>query len=55
VTQRGGVMTSVEGEATPGRGKGGDVVSWADANLTRLKNEKNPRGRFSWYKWTVNI
>jgi hypothetical protein len=33
-------MTSIEGETTPGRGKRGDDVSWADANLTESKNEK---------------
>jgi hypothetical protein len=31
---------SVGGEVAPGRGKGGDDVSWADANLIGLKNEK---------------
>jgi hypothetical protein len=36
-------------------GKGGDDVSWADANLIGPKNEENPRGRFSWYKLTVKI
>jgi hypothetical protein len=38
-----------------GEGKGGDNVSWADTNLTRLKNEENPRGQFSCYKWTMKI
>jgi hypothetical protein len=33
-------MMSVGGEAAPGRGKGGDDVSWADANLIGPKNEK---------------
>jgi hypothetical protein len=55
VTQRGGVATSVGGEAAQGRGKGGDDVSWAGANFIGPKNEENPRGRFSWYKWTVKI
>jgi hypothetical protein len=36
-------------------GRGGNNVSWADANLTGLKNKENTRGRFSWYKWTVKI
>jgi hypothetical protein len=36
VTWHDSVMTSVRGEATPGRRKGGD-----DVNLTRPKNEKN--------------
>jgi hypothetical protein len=40
VTRRGSVMTSVGGEVTPGRGKGGDDANWADANLTRLKIKK---------------
>jgi hypothetical protein len=43
------------GEAAPGRGKGVDDTSWADANLIRLKNEENSRSRFSRYKWTVKI
>jgi hypothetical protein len=29
------------GEAAPRRGKGGDDVSWADANLTGPKINKN--------------
>jgi hypothetical protein len=40
VTQHGSVTTSIEGEAAPGRGKGGDDASWADANLTEPKNKK---------------
>jgi hypothetical protein len=47
VTQHGGMATSVEGEATPRRGKGGDDANWGDANLTRLKNNKNSHDRFS--------
>jgi hypothetical protein len=39
VIQRGGVVMSTGGEATPGRGKGGGDVSWAHANL-RSKNEE---------------
>jgi hypothetical protein len=37
------------------RGKGGDIASWADTNLTGSRNEKNSRGRFSRYKWMVKI
>jgi hypothetical protein len=55
VTRRGGMATSVRGEVAPGRGKGGDDASWANTNLTRLKNEENPCGRFSRYKWTGKI
>jgi hypothetical protein len=33
-------MTSARGEAAPRRGKGGDNISWVDANLTGSKNEK---------------
>jgi hypothetical protein len=44
VTRHGGVATSVGGEAAPGREKGEDDVSWADANLTRQINKENPRG-----------
>jgi hypothetical protein len=55
MTRYGSVMTTVGGEVAPRRKKGGDDDSWADANLTGSKNEENPRGRFSWYKWTVKI
>jgi hypothetical protein len=41
VTRRGGTVTSAEGEAAPGRGKGGDDASWADVNLIGPKNEEN--------------
>jgi hypothetical protein len=50
MTWCGGVATSAEGEAAPGRGKGGDDVSWADANLTGPKNEENTRSRFNYFK-----
>jgi hypothetical protein len=40
MTQCGGVATSVSGEAAPGRGKGGDDISWANANLTEPKMGK---------------
>jgi hypothetical protein len=50
VIERGDVATSVRGEAAPGRGKGGDDISWANANLTRPKNKENSRDRFSCYK-----
>jgi hypothetical protein len=43
------------GEATPGRGNGGNNASWDDANLTGPKNEENQCGQFSYYKWTVKI
>jgi hypothetical protein len=49
VTRHSSVMTSTGGDATSGRGNGGNDVSWADANLTGPKNEENSRGRFSWY------
>jgi hypothetical protein len=49
------VVTSAGGEATSGKGKGGDDVSWANANLTGPNNEENARGRFNCYKWTVKI
>jgi hypothetical protein len=55
VTQRGGVMMSAGGEVAPVKGKRGDDASWADTNLTGPKNEENPCGRFSCYKWTVKI
>jgi hypothetical protein len=50
VTQHDSVVVSAGGEATPGRGKGGDDVSWADVNLTGQKNKENTHGRFSCYK-----
>jgi hypothetical protein len=34
-------MTLAGGETTPERENRGDDVSWADINLTRLKNNKN--------------
>jgi hypothetical protein len=43
------VVTSAGGEPTPGRGKGGDNTDWANANLTRPKNEKKSRDQFSCY------
>jgi hypothetical protein len=43
VTQRNGVVTSVGGEVTSGRGKGGDNASWTDVNLTGSKNKKSTR------------
>jgi hypothetical protein len=44
MTRRDSMMTSTDGEAAPGRGKGGDDTSWVDANLTWPKNEENLRG-----------
>jgi hypothetical protein len=55
VTQRSGVMMMAGGEVTPRRRKGEDNASWAVANLTGPKNEENPRGQFSFYKWMVKI
>jgi hypothetical protein len=60
---RGSVVISAGREATLGRKKGGDDTSWADVNPIGLKNEENPRGRFSRYKmngenlkqWWVNL
>jgi hypothetical protein len=43
------------GEVTPRRGKGGDDISWADANLTGPRTEENSSSRFSCYKWMVKI
>jgi hypothetical protein len=43
------VMTSTGGEVAPGREKGVDDASFADANLTGPKNEENPHGRFGCY------
>jgi hypothetical protein len=31
-------------------GGGGDIASWADANLTELKNEENSHSQSSCYK-----
>jgi hypothetical protein len=44
MTQHDGVMMSAGGEAAPKRGKRDDT-SWADADLTGLKNEQNSRGQ----------
>jgi hypothetical protein len=49
----GSMAMSNRGEAAPGRGKGGDDVSWADANLTGPKNKENSHSWSSYYKWTV--
>jgi hypothetical protein len=55
MTWRDNITTSTGGEATTGRGKGGDNANWADMNFTGPKNKENPRSQFSWYKWTVKI
>jgi hypothetical protein len=44
VTRHGCVATSVRGEAASGMGKGEDDASWADANLTGLKNKESSHG-----------
>jgi hypothetical protein len=54
VTRRGGIVTSVRGEAALGRGKGGDDVSWADINLTGSKNKKIHAVGLA-TTWTVKI
>jgi hypothetical protein len=46
---------SFEGEASPGREKGGDDDCWPDVNHTEPKNEGNTCGRLSCYKWTMKI
>jgi hypothetical protein len=48
MTRCNGVTTLDGGKMALGREKGGGDVSWADANLTGLKNKENPRGRFNW-------
>jgi hypothetical protein len=55
VIRHDGLATLAGGEAAPGRVKGGDDTSWADANLTGPKNKENPRGKFRCHKWTVKI
>jgi hypothetical protein len=42
------------GEVIPGRGKGGEDASWAEANLTGAKNKENSHGQFC-YKWMMKI
>jgi hypothetical protein len=49
------MTTSVEGDVTSGMEKGGYDVSWTDVNLTGSKNEENPRGQLSYFKWMVKI
>jgi hypothetical protein len=48
VTRCDDMVMTARGEATPERGKRGDNVSWADANITRPKNEENPHDRFNY-------
>jgi hypothetical protein len=43
------------GEVAPWKGKKRDDASWADMNLTGLKNEENPYSPFNCYKWMVKI
>jgi hypothetical protein len=50
-----GVTTSARGEAAPERKKGGDNVSWFDANLIGQKIKENLHDRFDWYKQKVKI
>jgi hypothetical protein len=40
VIQRGGVATSIGGEAAPRREKEEDDASWTNVNFTRPKNKK---------------
>jgi hypothetical protein len=47
------MATSARGAAAPEREKRGDDVSWANVNLTELKNKENPYGQFSCFKWMV--
>jgi hypothetical protein len=49
------MAASAGGEAALRRGKAKDNASWADVNLTGLKNKENLCSRFSYYKWTVKI
>jgi hypothetical protein len=39
VTRCDDVMTSVRGEVAPRRGKGGNDINWANANITGPKNK----------------
>jgi hypothetical protein len=55
VTRCSDMMISARGEVTPERRKGGDDVSWADVNLTVLKNKENSCDQFSCYKQTMSI
>jgi hypothetical protein len=56
MTRCDGVEMSAEGGAAIERGKRGDNASWIDVNLTAPKNKnKNPRNRFSCFKWTEKI
>jgi hypothetical protein len=50
VTRCGDVVMSARGEEASRREKGGDNASWANVNLTELKNDENLHGQFSWYK-----
>jgi hypothetical protein len=55
VIWRSGMAASAGGEAALRRGKAKVNASWADVNLTGLKNKENPCSQFSYYKWTVKI
>jgi hypothetical protein len=50
VTRHGGMKMSVRGEATSGREKWVDDVSWANANLTGPEIKKDSHSQFSYYK-----
>jgi hypothetical protein len=50
VTRHSGMMISNGGEAAPGKGKGGDDVSWTDMNFSGSKNKENSHSQFSCYK-----
>jgi hypothetical protein len=44
MTRCNSVATSTRGEVAPRSERGGDDVSWPDANLTRPKNKEKLRG-----------
>jgi hypothetical protein len=50
VTRHSGVIMLARGEAAPEGERGGDDASWADVNLTGVKNKENSCGQFTWYK-----
>jgi hypothetical protein len=53
VTRRSSVVMLAKGGVASGKGKGPHNASWADMNLTRIKNEENSRSQFNCYKWMV--
>jgi hypothetical protein len=59
VTRYDEMITSVRGDALPGRGKGGDDASWVGANFTRSKIKKihaiESSATNEWYRFKATM